>query len=169
VCQLAGMADHDERAHLIELIEDFDIAMLATTGADGTVHARPMAVQKVEANGDLVFCTGLDTLTVEELHRDARVAVVFQGKTKYASLSGTCTIDRDRSRIHALWKEDWKVWFPEGKDDPNLCLLDVNATEGEFWDASGMKGIKYLFKAAKAYLTGEHPRESKDQNAKVAL
>jgi len=169
VCQLGGMADHDEREHLLELIKDFDTAMLATTGADGTVHARPMAVQKVGPDGDLVFCAGLDTLKIEELRRDARVAVIFQGKTKYISLSGTCTIDRDRTRIHALWKEDWKIWFPGGKDDPNLCLLDVNATEGEFWDASGMKGIKYLFKAAKAYIKGEHPTESKDQNAKVAL
>lgn len=163
------MANHDEREHLIDLIEDFDTAMLATMGADGTVHARPMAVQKVEENGDVVFCAGLDTPKIDELQRDPRVAVVFQGKSKYVSLSGTCTIDRDRARIHAMWKEDWKIWFPDGKDDPNLCLLDVHATEGEFWDASGARGLKYIFKAAKAYVTGEHPRESEDQNAKVSL
>lgn len=163
------MAEQDPRAHLVDLIEDFSTAMLATRSADGTVHARPMAVQKVEGDGDLVFCAALDSKKIAELRQDSRVAVVFQGKTKYVSLSGTAKVDRDRARIHAMWKEDWKVWFPDGKDDPNLCLVDVSVTEGEYWDASGAQGIKYLFDAAKAYITGEAPKDSKDRNAKVAL
>lgn len=163
------MAEQNPRAHLVELIEDFNTAMLATRSADGTLHARPMAVQKVEETGDVVFCAALDSAKIDELQQDARVAVLFQGKTKYVSLSGTAKVDRDRVRIHKLWKEDWKIWFPEGKDDPNLCLVDVDVTEGEFWDTSGAKGIRYMFDAAKAYVKGEAPPERRDQNAKIAL
>jgi general stress protein 26 len=128
-----------------------------------------MAVQKVEDDGDVVFCTALDSGKIADLQIDPRVTVVFQGKTKYASLSGVATVDRDRARIHALWKEDWKIWFPAGKDDPNLCLVDVDVTSGEYWDNSGTRGIRYIVNAAKAYIRGDTPEERKDQNAKVSL
>jgi general stress protein 26 len=163
------MADDDPRVHLIDLIKDFGTAMLATRSADGTVRARPMAVQEVQADGDLVFCAGLDSAKIDELQKEPRVGVILQGKTKYASLSGTARIDRDRARIHALFKEDWKIWFPGGKDDPNLCLIHVDVTEGEYWDNSGARGVRYIVEAAKAYVKGESPKESKDQNAKVSL
>ena len=163
------MADQDPRVHLIDLIKDFDTAMLATRSDDGTVRARPMAVQEVNARGGLVFCAGLDSPKIDELHADPRVGVILQGKTKYASLSGNATIDRDRSRIHAMWKEDWKIWFPGGKNDPNLCLIDVDVTEGEYWDNSGARGVRYIVEAAKAYVSGDSPKEARDQNAKVSL
>jgi len=44
------------------------------------------------------------------------------------------------------------VWFPEGKNDPNLCILRIDAREGEFWDNSGAKGMKMLYEAAKAFV-----------------
>jgi len=158
----------DPRVHLTDLIKDFDTAMLATRGGDGHVRARPMAVQEVDEGGDLVFCAGLDSPKIDELRQDPRVAVILQGKTKYASLSGTATVDRDRERIHAMWKEDWKIWFPGGKDDPNLCLIDVQVTDGEYWDNSGARGVRYIVEAAKAYVKGESPQE-RDQHAKVSL
>lgn len=164
-----GMAEHDPREHLVEIVEDFGTAMLVTTSSDGTSHARPMAVQKVEEDGDLVFCTALDSPKVAELQTNPRVTVVLQSKTKYASLSGTATVDRNRARIHALWKEDWKIWFPDGPDDPNLCLLDVEVTAGEYWDNSGARGIRYMVNAAKAYVRGESPETSERENAKVTL
>jgi general stress protein 26 len=163
------MADQDPRVHLIDLIKDFDTAMLATRCADGTVRARPMAVQEVKADGDLVFCAGLDSPKVLELQQDPRVAVILQGKTEYASLSGVASVDRNRARIHSMWKADWKIWFPDGPDDPNLCLIDIEITDGEYWDNSGARGVRYIVEAAKAYVKGDSPRESKDQNAKVSL
>ena len=48
-----------------------------------------------------------------------------------------------------------KVYFPEGKDDPNLCLAVLHPEEVEYWDMTGPKGIRYLFEAAKALLSGE--------------
>ncbi|MBK6532914.1 MAG: pyridoxamine 5'-phosphate oxidase family protein [Deltaproteobacteria bacterium] len=40
--------------------------------------------------------------------------------------------------------------FPEGKDDPNLCLVVLHPDEAEFWDMSGPKGIRYLSSSGRA-------------------
>ncbi len=47
------------------------------------------------------------------------------------------------------------MWFPKGPDDPDLVLLSVEPEIAEFWDVGGIKGLRYLFDAAKAYVTGD--------------
>ena len=106
---------------------------------------------------------------VEEIVVDPQVLVTLQGKTKFAQLSGVASIVKDRALVDRLWKEDWKVWFPKGKDDPSLCLIAVDPERGEYWDNSGAKGLAYLYRAAKAYLQGTRPGASRDQAAKVQL
>ena len=41
------------------------------------------------------------------------------------------------------------MWFPKGPDDPDLVLLSVEPEIAEFWDVGGIKGLRYLFDAAK--------------------
>ena len=84
------------------------------------------------------------------------------------SLTGVARIVKDRALIDRLWTEAWKVWFPKGKDDPSIGLLEVDVSVAEYWDQSGAKGIRYLFEAVAAYVRGTRPAVADDeQNAKV--
>jgi general stress protein 26 len=160
----------DPRKHLHDLVKDFDAAMLVTF-ADGGMHARPMAVAEINASGSCYFATSIAAPKVDEIAGDPRVLITFQGKTRFATVSGTARIVRDRALVERLWSESWRVWFPDGKDDPTLCLLAVEAHTGELWDSSGLRGIKYAYDAAKAYITGKKPGrdDDPDQHAKVRL
>jgi general stress protein 26 len=164
------MAD-DPRAHLRELVSDFDAAMMVTVARDGRMHARPMAVAEINDRGDSYFATSIVSPKVDEVLGDPRVLITFQGTRRFATISGTARVVRDRTLIERLWSESWRIWFPGGKDDPTLCLLAVEARYGELWDSSGMRGIKYAFQAAKAYLTATTPPrdDDPDQHAKVRL
>ncbi len=142
---------------LRELLEDFDTAMLVTRSASGELRSRPMAVADVEADGILWFLTQRDSGKMEEIARDSHVNVVMQSSMKFVSISGTLTPVDDPAKVAELWNEAWKVWFPGGKDDPALVLLKVQGDKGEYWDNSGMSGIRYLIKAGKAYLSGTRP------------
>ena len=72
--------------------------------------------------------------------------------------------------MEELWREPFKAWFPKGKDDPELALVSVTPQDGEYWDTEGLKKIKYLFEAAKAYATGTTPHiDEGEQHAKVKL
>ena len=50
------------------------------------------------------------------------------------SLTGTARVNRDRDMIDALWSDAAKAFFPKGKDDPNLVLLEVTLRSAEYWD-----------------------------------
>ena len=161
--------DKDPREHLLDILEDFDTAMLVTRSPDGRLHGRPMDIAEVTKTGEIWFCSAIDSGKVAELTAEPEVAVAIQGKTKWLSLSGRARVSTDRQRIAQLWKEDWKIWFPDGPSDPNLCLVAIDPSEGEWWDNSGTRGLKFAFEAVKAYVKGEAMPDQKEQNAKVLL
>ncbi|WP_442506034.1 pyridoxamine 5'-phosphate oxidase family protein [Novipirellula sp. SH528] len=159
----------DIHKKLIELIDDFDQAMLVTRAVNGALTARPMAVAQVEDDGDLWFVTDRNSGKVADLMLDEDVAVTMQGSSKFVSLSGKAHAVDDQAKIDELWNEAWKVWFPEGKTSPSLVLLRVEPTRGEYWDNAGLTGLKYLVKAGKAYLQGDRPEKDASINAAVSM
>ena len=159
-----------KREHLVSVLKDFDTAMLVTRTDTGAVRGRPMHLVQVQDDGTVLFVTSRAGGAVKEVSRSPEVAVTVQGKTKFASLSGRAKADTDRARIAELWQESWKVWFPKGKDDPDILLLEFDAAEGEYWDNAGVKGIEFVIRATKAYLGGEKLESTSDQqHAKVPL
>jgi general stress protein 26 len=162
--------ENDEPQHLVQVLRDFDSAILVTRTPGGALHGRPMALAQIEADGDIYFASSLSNEKVREIEAEPRVAVTVQGKLKFASVSGRAHITRDKALIHKLWREGWKLWFPEGENDPSLCLIKFEADEGEYWDTSGTRGIKFALRAAKAYTRGER-LDDKDgtENAKVKM
>jgi general stress protein 26 len=140
--------------HFFETLKGFDQAMLVTHGATTGLHARPMAIAGSEDDGSIWFITGADTPKVDELQRDSAILAVMQQNAKSMSIGGRAEIIRDRAKIQALWKETFRAWF-KGKDDPNIVLIRLNPVEAEYWDSSGLQGVKFVLKFAAAVVSGK--------------
>ena len=140
---------------LKDLLEGIDFAML-TTEANGKFRSRPMSTQKFEFDGDLWFFTSDETHKVEEIEADNRVLVAYSKPedNKYVSVFGRGEIVKDRAKIEELWNPIHKAWFPEGLDDPRLCLLKVSVEEAEYWDAPSSKLVQ-IAGFVKALVTGQ--------------
>ena len=138
--------------HLAELIQDVDIAMMTTVAKDGRLVSRPLGTQDVEFDGDLWFATECDSGKVDEIaaHPNVNVSYASKGKNTYVSVAGRASIVRDRARIEALWSPAMKLFFPGGKDDPNLCLIRVEVDSAEYWDGPGTIMGKALYFALSA-------------------
>jgi general stress protein 26 len=129
-----------------------------------------MIIADREANGDVWFVTAIESPKAHEVRIDNRGLVTLQSSTKQVTLTGMFELVRDRAKIDALWSERFSVWFPRGKTDPSLVLVHLVTEEAEYWDNSGIQGLKYIVKAAKAYIKGERPtRPGKDEHASVKL
>jgi len=159
----------EQQKHLYELLKDFSTAMLVTHSPDGHMHGRPMAIAEMRPDADAYFVTGIDSPKAAEIAAHPVVTLTFQSSNQYASLSGRAEIVQDRALIDRLYKEDWKIWFPQGRSDPAISLIKFTAQDGEYWDNAGAQGLKFVYRAAKAYLKGETPPEDQKQHAKVDL
>jgi general stress protein 26 len=164
-----GVTMTNERRKLETIIEHFDNAMLVTTGKDDMIRARPMRIVDRADDFELWFLTSRNTGTVEELEGDLRAAVLVQGNDEYASLSGMASVVDDRDTLHRLWTPLMKPWFPDGPDTPDLVAIRFVPTEGAYWDASGIEGVKYLLRAVKAVVKGERLDDPTDRHGSVTV
>ncbi len=159
----------NSRENLHEILKNFDTAMMIVRAPDGHIHGRPMAIALLQANAETYFVTSTNSPKIAAIETDPIITLTFQSSSQFATLSGRATVVHDRPMIDDLWKEAWKLWFPEGKDDPTICLIHFSPQDGEYWNNAGAQGLKYAFEAVKAYVKGETPKSDQGQHAKVEL
>ena len=158
-------------SRLYGLLEDFSTAMRVTHQGTAGLHARPMAIAELEESCVIWFITSRESGKVHEIEDDTNVSVVCQkDHSTYLAVYGSASVEQDRAHIERVWKEPFKVWFPKGKDDPDIALIRVDPHHAEFWDNSGFHKVQYLIKAAGAYIAGTTPKiEEGQEHGRVQL
>lgn len=140
-------------AHVVAMLRDFEAATLVTRSRAGSLHGRPMSIAGVDDDVTLWFITSVRSAKADEVAEDARAMVTLQDSSRFLCLNGNVELVFDPERIKALWKDSYRVWY-EGEGDPDIVLLRFCSFDAEYWDTSGLTGLKYAFQAARAYVTG---------------
>lgn len=148
------MTDQDDRAKLLELMDDMPIAMLTTVAADGSLHSVPMARQEVEPSAELWFITARDTRHVADIQARPHVGLSFSSRDAWVSVEGRAEILNDNAKLRELWTTFAEAWLPGGPEDPNAVLIRVDVTGGEYWDTPGGK-VASVLSLLKTKLTGD--------------
>lgn len=150
---------------LYELIDGMEVCLFTTRRPDGRLVTRPMQVQERTSGTDLWFVTDIEANKLDEVATDAHVNLGFYSNKsrEWVSVSGKAIISRDRDLIRAMYKPDWKIWFPEdgpgrdgGPDDPRLALVLVEALSVIYFKKTKSRPV-VLFEMAKALVTGATP------------
>jgi general stress protein 26 len=149
---------HEEISRSIEklsdLIEDIQITMFTTSGPRG-LRSRPMFTQDTPFDGELWFLTSEEAEVVREIEGSDEVLLTYAhpGQQEYITVNGQAEILNDRERISSLWKPAFKVWFPEGENDPAIRLIRVTVSRAEYWDepAAPVRFLQFV----KAFATGQ--------------
>ncbi len=152
-------ATHEEAVKKLgALIKDIKFAMLTSIDG-GVLRARPMVTQKREFDGTLWFLTSTRTHKVSEIEADPRVCVSYSDvdDNNYVSVSGTAQVVQDRAKIEEMWNPVYKAWFPEGLDDPTICVLRIDVEQAEYWD-SPSSAVANIAGFIKAVATGKQAK-----------
>lgn len=130
--------DNSDLAKLGELIDGIEVAMLTTRLSDGSMVSRPLETLKLDNNGELIFFTGAKSHKVAEMTDDASVNLAYAdpGHHRYVSVRGRARMDRDEDTIHELWSSAQKIFFPEGRNDPNLMVLRIRVRDASWWESA---------------------------------
>jgi len=129
----------DSLEKLGKLIDDLDIAMLTTRISDGRLLSRPLRVLEFDDEGALWFITDRNSHKAEEIRLQPQVnaSLASAGRNTYISIAGRAAVVFDKARLSQLWSPAMAVFYPRGVDDPELCLLRVQAESAEYWDGPG--------------------------------
>lgn len=148
--------NEEDLGKFIDILKSFDTAMLVTRRGH-ELRSRPMVIADRTGDGRVWFVTSVDSAKLDELTEYPDVNVAMQGGLKFLSISGAARATRDREKIEELWNEEaYGGWFPKGREDPSLVLLEIVPTYVEYWDRSGTEALTLMFAAAKSAVTGEN-------------
>ena len=99
----------------------------------------------------------------------ARPAVVLtfvdQSENAYLSITGRAKVLRDVAKTRELWRKTDELWW-SGYDDPNVCLLQIEAMTAELWDGPASNAV-FVWEFLKAKVSGAEP--ALGQNRKVTI
>lgn len=132
--------------HFADLIKNIKFTMLTTfVGGDGSFNSRPMTLQQVEFDGSLWFFAGLHSRLLNQVVHNPTVNLTFvhPRSNAFLSASGQAYKVIDMEKMKDLWNPLYKAWFPEGLNDPNLCLIKVEIESADYWETPSSKLITF--------------------------
>ena len=149
-------ADAADEQTIENLIKKASIALVTTVAEDGSLVSRPLALQQREFDGDLWFFTEDPSAKTDQVRANDQVNVALEAGHGWLSISGRGSVSKDAAKIDELWNTGAEAWFEQGRDDPAVALLRVEARTAEYWTSKAPM-IVTLAKYAKAAVTGGRP------------
>jgi general stress protein 26 len=138
------MADTQKlKQDLWKRMADSPFIMVELTDGSGS---EPLTAQLDKGEVDtLWFFVGCDNRLVKG--GGAMAHYVSKGHDFFACLNGNVSLNNDRSMIDKLWSKQAESWFPGGKEDPSLAVLQFNISGAELWetDVSVTGKLKMIF------------------------
>ena len=150
-----------------EELEDSPFVMLGLQGVDNG-FTRPMTAQV--DNRKIYFFAARSEDLVKGLGQTNRAIATYaaKGHKLFASINGQLVIDNDRALIDRLWNPIIASWYKDGKDDPDLVLLRLDAKSADVWEAHTGSTLKAA--ALKMLFNVDPGKEHQDEHrAEVAL
>lgn len=163
---------NEEAIHKLKrLVEEINICLFCTNlETDDGATCRPMGAQDVDPEGNIWFFSEKTSDKNKDIAHNKNVQLFFShpGKGSYLVVNGEAEISVDKNKIEELWNPIVKMWFPEGKDDPNISIIKVKPTTAYYWDTNGSKMIN-LIKMVASVATGTNLIEGKEGTLTVTV
>jgi general stress protein 26 len=154
-----------------ELVEKIGVCMLTTQSGD-SLHARPIEARadaSDKAAGLIYVVTDMRSPKADEIAARPAVVLTFvdQSENAYLSITGRAKVLRDMAKTRELWRKTDAMWW-SGYDDPNVCLLRIDAMTAELWDGPASKAV-FVWEFLKARVTGAEPELGQNRKVTVKL
>lgn len=158
---MANDSSTNGHKEVADLLKDAKIGVLTTTSTEGHLVSRPLALQEAEFDGELWFFTQDPSPKADEIRANPEVNVTAHSKDGWVSIAGTAEVVRNQAKVDELWSSTVEPWFENGKDDPTVALIRVEAHTAEYWTSDAPKAVS-MFKIAKSAVTGDRPDVGKN-------
>ncbi len=146
------------------LVDDIKICLFCTDlKTDDGATCCPMTAIKVCDQGNVWFFSEKNSDKNKAILTDKNVQLFFShpGKGSYLVVNGEAEIIFDKTIIEELWTPVAKIWFKDGKDDPNISIIKVKPSTAYYWDTDGNRMIN-LLKMVASVVTGTNLITSKE-------
>jgi general stress protein 26 len=148
------------------LVQGFDRAMLVSRCGEG-LRSRPTTLANTGDSKRLWLLSGIVGDGLEELQQDPHVNVVMQDGTRFCSVTGTARVARPTGD-ESIWTDQQRAWLARDVRRSSLVLIEVAPHYAEYWDRSGLRGLRLDTVDAATHEQDSGPRGAPSEGASAA-
>lgn len=163
------MVEQNALSRVWDIIEKAKVGMLTTRFAGG-LRSRPLEPRPDRDEGAIYFVTDLRGAKDNEIEAAPDVAfIIIDHEDKaYLSISGRAEVLRDDAKAAEIWKKTDDAWWPDGPEDPHVCVLRLEPCAAELWDGPSSSAVA-AFEFAKAKVIGGKPKLGENRKVTVEM
>lgn len=127
------------REQLYEFIKKQKIAFVASVDEEGFPNLKAMfSPRKIEGD-QFYFTTNLSSMRTQQYLKNEKASIYFysKGRFKYEGvmLVGTMGVLQDEESRREIWAFGDEMYYPQGVNDPDYCVLRFTAVKGRHYCA----------------------------------
>jgi general stress protein 26 len=137
--------EHEMKQAALAFIRENPVCHMATV-ENAEPFGRVMWTVQAEDDFTLWYTSAASSQKMRQLEKNPSVCLTIYESGKDARIFGRAEPVTDRETKDRLWKEDWRRYFPQGKEDPEYQLVRVTPSRVEYRDLkkSGMRTLSVL-------------------------
>ncbi|WP_425409539.1 pyridoxamine 5'-phosphate oxidase family protein [Hyphococcus sp.] len=140
-------------------VDDVNAGMLGVEGSGQ--HMQPMSPYCDREGGAIWFFTEKDSDLIDAIGTtggSAMFTIVSKSRHFHACARGALIENLDRGKVEEYWNPVAAAWYKDGKDDPNLTLLQLKLEDASLWASSG-NPIAFAWRIVKGNLSDAAPED----------
>lgn len=154
---LLSKAKTDPAETLFDLLGDVRFGMLGPSSETG--HMQPMTHFADKAGSTLWFITSQKTDLARAVQADGERrlhhCVIGPDQNYFACLMGRAWRSRGQAKLDELWSPMVGAWFPGGRGDPDVMLIQMQLEEASIWTTTD-SSLVFGFEIARSLLDKDH-------------
>lgn len=125
----------NKKEEIMSLLDRLRSVVVCSLDKEGYPNAKAMF--KLEHHGlkTFYFSTNVSAKRTGQFSKDARASVYAYDPVTFQGLMliGDMTVCTDRENRERLWREGFEIYYPQGIDDPDYCVLKFEAKTGNYY------------------------------------
>lgn len=128
-----------------EFVKSNPVSHLATVDNDKP-DIRVMYCPRIDEDLTVWFSTSAASNKARQIMSNPEIAVEFYADGKMLKILGSAEVLNDQATKDELWEEDWTRYWPNGREDPDYCVIKITPVAAAWQDmnADPMKTINLI-------------------------
>lgn len=126
----------DKEKTLGNLISKQSSAIITSIDEDGYPNTKAMlAPRKVEGIKTFYFTTNTSSIRVSQYQNNPKASIYFMDKRFFRGVMfiGKMEVLHDHETKASIWQTGDTMYYKEGVDDPDYCVLRFTAEKGRYY------------------------------------
>lgn len=131
------------RNEIIKLRKNSKTAFVSSVDENGCPTIKAMLVLENECIKTHYFSTNLSSRRTKQFMKNPKAAVYLCNTEEYKGLmlQGVMEVLTDREHKEMLWREGFEIYYPNGVQDEDYCVLRFTAEKGNYYH--GLKNTDF--------------------------